>query len=139
MADTNVYQELKTVLQQFKDFLDHNTATIAPAIRALRTMLPQIGDLIDKLIQLMNELKTEIQNLNLGAIQGALTQVTGFTGQVSNFLNAVETLLPNEAATINEVKGAVGVIGSLPSFDQVKGEILTLIDDITHNLNTLKG
>ena len=40
------------------------------------------------------------------------------------FLNTAKALLPDEAATIDQVLGAANVIGSLPSLDQVKAEII---------------
>ena len=42
MADQNIYQELQKVLKDFKDFLDQSISTIQPAIRALRSLVPQI-------------------------------------------------------------------------------------------------
>jgi ABC-type transporter Mla subunit MlaD len=137
MADTNLYQELKDALQQLKDFLQANTGTIKPAIQALASIVPQIVTLIDQLIGLLNQVKTEINNLNVSGIPG-LAQVTGFTQNVTTFLNTAKALLPGEAATIDEVLGAANVVGSLPSLDQVKQEILDLIDAVIADLNQLK-
>jgi hypothetical protein len=135
---TDTFHELKTVLQELKTFLDQNVNAIKPAVRALETVVPQITDLINKLIDLLAHLKTEVQGLNVGTIPG-LTQVTQFTGQVSNFLTAVKPLLPQDAAEIDDVRGAVGVVGGLSGLDQVKGEIITLIDDILEKLNEVKS
>jgi ABC-type transporter Mla subunit MlaD len=133
MADANLYQELKDSLQQLKDFLQANTGTIKPAIQALASIVT----LIDQLIGLLNQVKTEINNLNVSGIPG-LAQVTGFTQNVTTFLNTAKALLPGEAATIDEVLGAANVVGSLPSLDQVKQEILDLIDAVIADLNQLK-
>jgi ABC-type transporter Mla subunit MlaD len=137
MADTNLYQELKDALQQLKDFLQQNSATIKPAIQALASVVPQIVTLIDQLVGLLNQVKTEINNLNVSGIPG-LTEVSGFTQNVTTFLNTAKALLPSEASTIDEVLGAASVVGSLPSLDQVKQEILDLIDAVIADLNQLK-
>ena len=71
MAESNLFEDLRDVLQDFKDFLDENVPVIKPAIDALRTIIPdQIDDLLDKLLELMSKLKTEIQNLDVSAIPG---------------------------------------------------------------------
>jgi len=81
--------------------------------------------------------KTEINSLNVSGIPG-LSEVSQFTQTVTTFLNTAKALLPNEASTIAEVLGAAIVIGSLPSLDQVKQEIIQLIDAIIADLNQLK-
>jgi phage-related protein len=137
MADTNLYQELKDALQELKDFLQANTATIKPAVQALAGIVPQVVTLIDELIDLLGQVKTEIQNLDVGAIPG-LDEVSEFTGNVTTFLETAKTLLPDQKETIEDVIGAASVVGSLPTLDQVKGDIITLIDAIVGNLNQLK-
>lgn len=137
MATTNLYEELKDALQDLKDFLQANTATIKPAIQALAAIVPQVVTLIDELIGLLGQVKTEIQNLDVGGIPG-LDEVSQFTTGVTAFLNTAKALLPDEQATIDQVLAAAGVIGSLPSLDQVKAEIIALIDAIVANLNQLK-
>ncbi|HEV2359517.1 MAG TPA: hypothetical protein VGZ23_18150 [bacterium] len=139
MADTtNLYQDLKKALNDFKTFLDSNVATIKPAIQALKAILPQIGDLIDKLVNLMNQLKTAIQNLNVSSIPG-LSQVSQFTTAVKSLLQTAETLLPDQKAAIDDVLGVTDVVSGLPSLDQVKTDILNLIDGIVQDLNSLKS
>jgi ABC-type transporter Mla subunit MlaD len=137
MADTNLYEDLKDALQDLKDFLQANTATIKPAVQALAGIVPQVVTLIDELIGLLQQVKTEIQNLNVGAIPG-LAEVSGFTDNVTTFLETAKALLPEQKETIEDVLGAASVVGSLPSLDQVKGEIISLIDAIIANLNQLK-
>lgn len=134
---TNLYQELKDALQELKDFLQQNMATIKPAIQALASLVPQVVTLIDDLIGLLDQVKTEINNLNVSGIPG-LSQVSEFTQTVTTFLNTAKALLPDEASTIDEVLGAANVIGGLPSLDQVKQEIIQLIDAIIADLNQLK-
>ncbi len=138
MAADNLFQELKDVLQDFKDFLDANVPTIKPAIQALASLIPQINELIDKLIDLMNKLKTEVQNLDVSAIPG-LAEASEFTTKVKAFLEAAKNLLPDEADTIDDVLGVADVVTGLPSLDEVKTEILALIDAIVAHLNSLKS
>ncbi len=137
MAEDNLFEQLKSVLQDFKDFLDANVPTIKPAIQALASLIPQIVDLLDLLIGLMNDLKTEVQNLDVSAIPG-LDQVSQFTGQITTFLDTTKDLLPDQASTIEEIRSVANVVTSLPSLDEVKTEILALIDGITAHLNSLK-
>lgn len=138
MPAQNLFEELKTALTSFKVFLDANTATIKPAITALKSIVPQITELITKLIDLMGKLKTEINNLNPGAVGDGLAKVTEFTNATKTLLTTAKDLLPNEAGTIDDVLGVVNVVSSLPSLDAVKAEIIALIDSIVGNLNQLK-
>ena len=134
----NLFQELKNVLTTFKQFLDTNVNTIKPAITALKAIVPQITELLTKLVDLMGKLKTEINNLNPGAVGGGLAKVTEFTNTAKSLLETVKNLLPNEASTIDEILAVVSVVSSLPSLDAIKAEIIALIDAITGHLNTLK-
>jgi phage-related protein len=138
MAAQNLYQELKDVLQDFKDFLDANVPTIKPAIQALSSLIPQVTELLNKLIDLMGKLKTEIQNLDVSNIPG-LQEASTFTEKVKTFLETTKNLLPDEASTINDVLGIADVVSGLPSLDAVKADILSLIDAIVAHLNSLKA
>lgn len=138
MAAPNLYEELKGVLKELKDFLDQNVATIKPAITALKELVPQITDLLTELIGLLGKLKTEIQNLNVGSIPG-LDKVSSFTAGVKALLETTRKLLPNESGTIDDVAAAADVVTGLPSVDQLKAEIISLIDAIVGHLNSLKA
>lgn len=139
MAETNLFEDLRDVLQDFKDFLDEKVPVIKPAIDALRTIIPdQIDDLLDKLIDLMNKLKTEIQNLDVSAIPG-LSEASEFTEKITSFLEAAKNLLPDETEAIDDVLGVADVVSGLPSLDEIKTEILALMDAIIGHLNTLKA
>jgi hypothetical protein len=138
MNGTNLFQELKDVLQDFKDFLDENVATIRPAINALAGLIPQINDLLNLLIGLMNSLRTEIENLDVSGIPG-LEEVSMFTTRIRAFLEAARSLLPDQAGTIDEVLGVADVVTSLPSLDEVRAEILALITAITGHLESLRA
>ncbi len=135
---SNLFQDLKDALQDFKDFLDANIGTITPAITALKSLIPQISELLDKLIELMGKLKTEIQNLDVSSIQG-LEEASAFTEKITNFLETTKTLLPDEADEIDSVLEIANVVSGLPSLDDVKTEIMTLIDAIVGHLTTLKN
>lgn len=138
MADKNLFEELKDVLQDFKEFLDENVATIKPAINALASLIPQINELLDLLISLMGKLKTEIQNLDVSSIPG-LDEVSEFTTKITAFLDAAKNLLPEEGDTIDEVLSVANVVTGLPSLEEVKTEILSLLDAITAHLVSLKA
>lgn len=137
MAEKNLFEQLKDVLQDFKDFLDANVPTIKPAIQALASLIPQIVDLLNLLIGLMNDLKTEVQNLDVSGIPG-LAQASQFTEKVVTFLDAAKNLLPDQAGTIDEIRSVANVVTGLPSLDAVKTEVIALIDAISAHLNSLK-
>ncbi|CAM3296286.1 hypothetical protein OCAE111667_02220 [Occultella aeris] len=137
MAEPNLFEELKAVLADFKSFLDDNVATIKPAIQAIASLVPQVTELIDLLVELMNKLKTEIQNLDVGAIPG-LGEVAEFTGKIPAFLDAAKKILPGETGAIESIADVASVVTGLPSVDQVKTELLDLITAITTHLNSLK-
>ncbi len=138
MATSNLYQDLKNALTEFKTFLDTNTATIKPAIQALKSIVPQVGDLVTKLIDLMNSIKTEIQNLNVSNIPG-LSQLSAFTNAAKTLLQVAESLVPDKKTQIDDVLSVVNVVSGLPSLDTVKQDILTLIDGIIGDLNALNS
>lgn len=138
MAD-NLFEDLKEVLQEFKDFLDDKVAVIKPAITALRSIIPdQIDGLLDKLIELMGKLKAEVQKLDVSAIPG-LAEAAEFTGQVKGFVDAAKALLPDNADDFDAVSDIADVVSGLPSIDDVKAEIIALIDAIVGHLNSLKA
>jgi ABC-type transporter Mla subunit MlaD len=138
MAATNLFDDLKKALGDFKSFLDANVGTIKPAIQALRSMVPQVDTLLNKLVDLMGQLKAEVQKINPGLIPG-LDKVTTFTNSTKSLLETARGLLPEQAGAINDVLQVVDVVSSLPSLDQVKQEIISLIDAIVVHLNNLKS
>ena len=137
MAAQNLFDELKAALTTFKDFLHNNVATIKPAIQALKSLVPQVGELIGKLIDLMGKLKTEINNLNPAVVPG-LDKVSEFTTGITSLLTTAKNLLPSEAGAIDEVLAVTDAVSSLPSLDAVKAEIIALLDAIIADLNQLK-
>ena len=139
MAGPNLFEELKDALTKFKNFLHDNVGTIKPAVQALKAIVPQVGDLIDKLIDLMGKLKAEIDKINPGSVGQGLAKVTEFTTSIKTLLETSKGLLPNEAAKIDEVIQVANVVSSLPSLDAIKGEVKALIDAIVADLNQLKA
>jgi ABC-type transporter Mla subunit MlaD len=137
MTDTsNLYQQLKDALTQFKQFLDTSTAQLKPAIAALKPIVPQIGDLLNKLISLMTQLKDAINKLDVGAIPG-LDKVSQFTTSVTTLLQTAESLLPDQKSAIDAVLGAANVVTGLPSIGAVKQDILDLLTGIINDLTAL--
>src|SRR5438477_9117058 len=141
MATTpdNLYQEVKTELADFKWFLDTNVPVIKPAIQALRALLPQVDDLLNKLIDLMGQIKTAIQNLDVSHIPG-VQQVTTFTQKITTLLQTVVNLVPSEADAINTVLGIAKVVGGLSDLGaSLKTDISNLIDAIVNDLKSLQA
>lgn len=135
---TNLFDDLKKSLQELKNFLADKKDVIKPAVSALKGLGLPIGDLLTQLITLLNKLKTEIANLDTSQVP-ALSDISAFTGSVRAALEAAKNLLPDEAATIDEVLGIADVVTSLPSLDEIKKEITDLIDAIVADLQDLNS
>lgn len=134
----NLFQELKDALQDFKDFLHPKVALIKDAINALALMVPQINTLLDQLIGLLGDLKEEIEKLDPSVIPH-LEDVTTFTEKIKGTLLAAKNLLPEQAEAIDDVLGVTEVVTSLPSIDAVKQEIISLLDFLVTDLQSLKS
>ena len=135
---SNLFEELKEALATFKGFLDENVPKIQEGINLLASLIPQINDLIAQLKNLLNSIKTEIQNLDVSSIPG-LSEISGMTGQVTSLLNTAKDLLPDQASEIDSVLSVANVVTGLPSLDEVKTEIVTLIDGINGHLTSLQS
>lgn len=134
----NLYQELKTALQQLKDFLVANAAKIKPAVGPVNTATGgKLFELIDQLVKLLNELKTKINNLNVGSLPG-LTEVSNMVKAVKAVLDVSKNLLDDDT-TVDKALAIVNVVAGLPTLDSVKADIITLINDIIGQLNGLKS
>jgi ABC-type transporter Mla subunit MlaD len=138
VAEKDLFQELKDALQDFKDFLHPKVATLKPAIQALAALIPQINDVLTQLANLLGQLKTEIQNLDISGIPG-VGDVAEFTGKAKTALEAARNHLTEQAGDIEGVIDVIDVVSSLPSLDQVKGEIISLLDDLIADVNQLKS
>ncbi len=140
MATTpdNLYQEVKTELADFKGFLDTGVPVIKPAFQALRALVPQVDDLLSKLIDLMGQIKTAIQSLDVSKIPG-VQQVTTFTQKITTLLQTVINLVPSETDAINSVLGIAKVVGGLSDLGaSLKTDISNLIDAIVVDLKSLQ-
>ena len=137
MPTENFYEELKCVLLEFKQFLDQNVSVLRTAIRSLVQLLPETVEFIDTLIQLMSKLRAKIDVLDPGLVPG-IEQVSTFTAKVKAVLRPTKKLLPDEARAVNAVAAVADLVGDLPSLNEVKSEILSLIDAITAHLNTIR-
>ena len=136
---SSLFEDLKRVLTEFKTFLDENIGVIRPAIQTLGSVVPQLRELIGQLATLLTQLKTEIHNLNPGAVGGdALAKVTEFSNSTRTLLETAKNLLPAQAAAIDQVLGALDVVGSLPSLGAIKAEIESLLDDVIAHVNSLQ-
>jgi len=138
MAGDNLYEDLKKALEDFKSFLDTNVPVIKPAIAALQGVGVPINDLLDQLVELLGQLKTEIQNLDVSAIPG-LDEVSAFTGGAKALLEAAKNLLPDASSEIDSVLSIADVVTGLPSLEQIKQDILDLLDAVVADLNQLKS
>ena len=124
---TNLFEDLKAALTTFKSFLDENVPVIKPAIQTLRSLIPAISDLLNKLIDLMGNIKTEIDRLASQPIP-ALDKVSQFTTSITALLTTAKDLVPAQAGMIDDVLSVANVVSGLPSVGQVKAEIDSLID-----------
>lgn len=136
MPAPNLFEELKQALTEFKTFIVANETAIKGAIGVLKPLVPQIGELLTKLVQLLGQVRTAIDNLDLAAIgAGALNDVAGLTQGATRVLQAAKDLLPSQAAAIDQALAVASFASGLPSFGQVKTQIIELIDFIVLKLN----
>lgn len=135
----DLFQELKDALDQFKTFLTSpEFAKVKAVITALIDLIPKIGTLIDDLVKLLGEVRKAVINLKLPAIPD-LDNVLLFTKKVQTLVEATEALLPPGDETANDVIKALGFAASLPTItDSLKNDITMLIDDIVHELESLR-
>ena len=135
---TNLFEDLKAALTTFKSFLDENVPVIKPAIQTLRSLIPAISDLLNKLIDLMGNIKTEIDRLASQPIPG-LDKVSQFTTSITALLTTAKDLVPAQAGMIDDVLSVANVVSGLPSVGQVKAEIDSLIDAVIAHLRNLNS
>jgi hypothetical protein len=133
-----LFDDLKKALADFKKFLDDNVGTIKPAIAALRSIVPQVTELLTKLIDLITKIKAEVDKLATTPIPG-IDKVATLTSGIKTLLQTAEGLLPNEKPAIDEVLKVTDVITGLPSVAQLQAEIDMLLDAIIAHLNNLNS
>lgn len=137
-SSPNLFQELHDALTQFKQFIESNQGTLKTAVTGLKSIVPQVGDLMTKLIALMGQLKDAVNNLNVGAIPG-LDTISQFTTAATSLLQSAEALLPQQKSAIDEVLSVANVVTGLPSLDAIKQEILDLLTAIVTDLQTINS
>ena len=139
MATTpgTLFDDLLQALTTFKQFLDSTKDTLKPAIVALKSVVPKVGDLLTQLIGLMDKLEIEIKKLAAGNLGTGLETATKFTDAANALLDAAKNLLPNDAATIDQILAVVAVVKALPSLASVTDKIIPLIDAIKLDLTAL--
>ena len=138
MATSNLFLRLRKALDDLKSILGTNAAILKPALQTLKLVLPQAGTLVSQLVAILSSLKTEIQNLNVSTITG-LPQLASFATSAETLLQTAEDLLPDDQDNIDNVFRVLSVVEALPSFDAVKQDILTLIDGIISDLDSLNS
>ncbi|GAA1954040.1 hypothetical protein [Amycolatopsis minnesotensis] len=136
MAEENLFEELKSVLTDFKGFLDDNINDIDKVFDTVAALVPQLKDLVGLLIDLIAKLKAAIEKLS-GEL-GDMTKILEMTKKLPAFLEIAKKVLPGEAV-VDDVAGAVDVVTSLPGVDAIKAEIFALLDKITIHLTTVKA
>jgi ABC-type transporter Mla subunit MlaD len=138
MAEQNLFEELKAVLADLKTFLEENADDIRPAIQAIASLIPQVNELIDLLVDLLEKLKKEVDNLDVSGIPG-VAQVAEFTGKIPALLDAAKKLLPDETASIEAIADVTDVVTGLPSIEEVKTELSNLLQAIIDLIISLKS
>jgi hypothetical protein len=142
MADvtTTIYTDLKNALDTFRDFLTTNVPLLVPVVKALKLLGNQVDTLLTSLLDLMSQLRSEINALDLSSVSTSLGQLTTFATATTTLLNISESLLPNDAAAITKAKNAVAAIAGLQQLTTtVQTDIIAAIDAIVVQLNSLKN
>jgi hypothetical protein len=134
----NLYQELKDALGTFKQFVDSEKDPLHTAVSTLKPIVPQVGDLLSKLIDLMGQLKTAVNNINVGSIPG-LDKISQFTSSATTLLKTAEGLLPQQKSVIDDVLSVANVVTGLPSFTTLKQDIISLLDAVIADLTAINA
>lgn len=142
MAAPNPYQDLKDALDELWALVDPNSAeyqAISEAIKALAKVFEQIVELLDALIDLLGELKQALNDLEVSGIPG-LEELAEVSDAATAIANAAVILLkdPEQKKAAQEVLDVLSQVSALPSLDEVKQDIIELIDKIVVELGKLK-
>lgn len=134
----NVYEELKNALTQIKTIMDQGVAVIKPAVKTLAGAVPQINDLLAKLVGLLDQLKVEINKLDAAALP--VDKVLPFINGVKSLLDTSRNILPaDQKDTIDTAVEVVTVIQSIPSPEQIKAEVIALLDAVKAHIASLRA
>jgi len=144
MPVENAFETLNSTLQEFKTFLDNLVATgefaaLKTALQTLQSFVPQIATMLNRVIALLQDLRNEIDGIDMGAIPNVDDAVT-LVENVSNILEAARAFLPGQANEINEVMDVAHVVSSMPGLTgNLKENILSCIDAIIVHFTNLKA
>lgn len=134
----NVYDELKNALVQVNSILEQGTDIIKPAVHALAAVVPQINELLDKVLDLLGRLKVEINKLDVSAIP--VDKVLPFLDGLASLLETSRNVLPADSKdTIDTASSVINVIKTIPTPEQIKAEVVGLLDSVSGHITALKG
>ncbi len=134
----NVYDELKNALVQVNSILEQGTDIIKPAVHALAAVVPQINELLDKVLDLLGRLKVEINKLDVSAIP--VDKVLPFLDGLASLLESSRNVLPADSKdTIDTASSVINVIKTIPTPEQIKAEVVGLLDSVSGHITALKG
>lgn len=136
MAIENIFQTLDTALKDFRQFLDNDAVVnnIKAALDQIKTFVPQVGEVLGTIVNLLEDLKTELAKFDLSNIDD-LESVLSFAEKATDVLQATKAILPDATDTIDDVVQAVEVAGSLDELtDELRQSINESIDTIINKL-----
>jgi hypothetical protein len=140
MADSNALDQLKTALADIEDFLTNNGDKIKALVHAAADLFPPINTLIDILVELLDKLKTIVENLQLPQGADVAKTIQDISQKSGNLLAAIRAFLSkDDDAEIKRVEDAIRAVGSLADFDKVKTELLGAIKRVRDLLAGLKS
>lgn len=123
-----VLNQVKTGLDEFEGFLTSDAfGQVKDAIKQVAARFPAIDTLIGQLISLMDQVETEIDNLDPG---NALAQIPTFLQKVSELLGAAEQMFtpPPEIAETLEVVSSIAEV--LQDIREVIPKIKTALTEL---------
>jgi ABC-type transporter Mla subunit MlaD len=134
MPDPNVYQKVHDALDALAKFLTSQPYTgVKAMIVQMASRFPQIRVVVEKLCDLMDDFKVEIEKLDVG---DALDNAPEFLETLSKLLASGEQMFPDQAADLQNVDKVVDEVGQVIP---ILSKTLTLILDIKKELDALKS
>jgi phage-related protein len=144
MPVENAFETLNSTLQEFRNFLDNLVATgefsaLKTALQTLQSFVPQIATMLNRVIALLQDLRNEIDGMDIGAIPNVDDAVT-MLENVSSVLEAARAFLPGQENEIDEVMNVAHMVSSIPGLTtDLKENILSCIDAIIAHFSNLKA
>lgn len=132
----NLFEELRAALQDFSNYIKSNKEQLKKAIKAFLAMIPKSERLIEQLVNVFEQLKVSINQINVDSIEG-LKEATEFAGKLNNFLEATKPLIPDVTEEIDDVLETVKLITSMPSLEEIKSDITDLLGAIILDVKSL--